>query len=48
MASRGKSDRGLVEAAGILELANKAYFLYAKHLRRKKPNSSKWCFRTAG
>jgi site-specific DNA recombinase len=33
-----------LDAAKILELANKAYFLYLRQPPPKKPNSSKWCF----
>jgi site-specific DNA recombinase len=38
----------LLGAAKILELANKAYFLYVKQDHTEKANSSKWYFRTVG
>jgi hypothetical protein len=39
----------LLDAAKILELTNKAYFLYLKQpaAEKKKLSCSKWCFRTA-
>ena len=37
-----------LNAARILELANKAYSLYVRQDHAEKPNSSKWYFRTAG
>ena len=38
----------VANATRILELANKAYFLYVKQTPAEKASCSKWLFRTAG